>query len=122
MTGARSTAQWLNFGGVVLLAGVILAWQAFDTWPGGSWWGAWLLGVPLAFVAAMHLSRRRSATFWAGVLALLTFSHGVMEAWASPPARLPALAEVLLSVAIVLSASWDGLRARALRGRTPPAV
>jgi uncharacterized membrane protein len=117
-----STARRAGFALVLALAALTLAWQVFDLWPGGSTVAALMLGLPIAAVLGLHVAGRRSATFWSGVLALFAFSHGVMEAWAEAAARTPALAEIAISVALVLAASWDGLRARASRRRPPPAV
>jgi uncharacterized membrane protein len=65
------------------------------------------------FLLALALLRGRArAGFWAGLLALLWFSHGVMVAWSRPHERAFALAEVGLSLAIVFAASLPGLRAR----------
>lgn len=61
--------------------------------------------------------RRPSALFWGGVGALFAFCHGVMEAWTSPAARLPALLEVVLSLAIIFGSSWDGMRKRLAKKR-----
>ncbi|HZX79071.1 DUF2069 domain-containing protein [Lysobacter sp.] len=71
---------------------------------------------PLALAAAA-LRGKRSASFWAGVLALAWFSHGVMVAYTRPDERGFALAEVVLSIVIVFAASLPGLRARF--GRKP---
>jgi uncharacterized membrane protein len=54
----------------------------------------------------------RQAVFWSGVLGLGWFSHGVMVAWAHPGQRMPGLMAIVLSIAIILVASWPGLRAR----------
>jgi uncharacterized membrane protein len=35
---------------------------------------------------------------WAGLLLMLYFTIGVMEAWSNPPQRLPALVQVTLAV------------------------
>ncbi len=40
------------------------------------------------------------------LVALGYFSHGVMEAWANAEARVPALIEVALSLAVVGFAGW----------------
>ncbi|MGY0613313.1 MULTISPECIES: DUF2069 domain-containing protein [unclassified Luteimonas] len=58
------------------------------------------------------LARRRTAPFWAGVLALGWFCHGVMLAWERPGDRAWALGEVLLALGIVFAANWPGLSAR----------
>jgi uncharacterized membrane protein len=52
------------------------------------------------------------AGFFAGVFALLWFSHGVMVAWSEPGQRLPAFVEIALALAIVYASSIDGIRAR----------
>ncbi|MEE7548878.1 DUF2069 domain-containing protein, partial [Xanthomonas sp. Kuri4-1] len=46
----------------------------------------------LAVLAPWH----RQARFWAGVLALGWFSHGVMSAWSHPPTRTLAWLEIAL--------------------------
>ena len=66
---------------------------------------------PLACALACLRGGARAA-FWAGLLALLWFSHGVMVAWTRAPERGFALAAVALSVAVVLAASVPGLRRR----------
>ncbi|KAA2284168.1 DUF2069 domain-containing protein [Arenimonas fontis] len=83
-----------------------------------AWLAAGLHMSPMLPALLLLLARRPAAFFWGAVAALLLFSHGVMEAWASPTARVPALAEAALAAALVLAASWDGLRARAA-GRAP---
>ena len=57
------------------------------------------------------------AGFFAGVSALLWFSHGVMTAWVQPAQRGFAIAAIALSLAVVYAASIDGLRARFGRKR-----
>lgn len=79
------------------------------------WWLAGFLALPLLAVLALHLRGWRAAGFWAGVLALGYFCIGVMEAWTLPSARLPAMLQTLLSAALVLACSWDGMRARFAR-------
>ena len=50
--------------------------------------------------------------FWAGVLGLFWFSHGVMVAWSRPDDGGYAWAEIVLALGIIASANWPGLRAR----------
>jgi uncharacterized membrane protein len=57
------------------------------------------------------------AAFWAGVLGLFWFCHGVMLAWERAGERGYALAEIALALAIIVAASWPGLRARFGRKR-----
>jgi uncharacterized membrane protein len=88
-------------------------------WFGGTLSGAAPQWVALAVFAlpplllALALPRYGArAAFWAGVVALLWFSHGVMVAWTRAPERWPALAEVALALVVVFAASIPGLRAR----------
>jgi len=67
---------------------------------------------PLALAVALLRGGGPRVGFWAGVLALMWFSHGVMVAWTRVPERGFALAAVVLALAIVLAASLPGLRAR----------
>lgn len=52
------------------------------------------------------------ASFWAGVLGLFWFCHGVMEAYTLPAVRGYALAEVALAIVVVVASSWPGVSAR----------
>lgn len=52
------------------------------------------------------------AAFWAGVLGLFWFCHGVMEAYTLVADRAYALAEVVLAIIIVIASSWPGVSAR----------
>jgi uncharacterized membrane protein len=58
------------------------------------------------------------AAFWSGVLGLFWFCHGVMLAWERAAGRGHALAEIALALAIIVAASWPGLRARFGKGRS----
>ena len=71
-----------------------------------------VFALPAAALAVAALSGAARAGFWAGVVALAWFSHGVMVAWTRAPERGFALVEVVLAVLIVLAASVPGLRAR----------
>ncbi|MCW5580134.1 MAG: DUF2069 domain-containing protein [Luteimonas sp.] len=67
--------------------------------------------LPVALLPGALAGSARAA-FWAGVLGLLLFCHGVMIAWSEPAERMPALAATALSVALVFASSWPGLRTR----------
>jgi uncharacterized membrane protein len=71
-----------------------------------------LLSLPLVLLGVGLALGRPSARFWSGVAALFYFCHGIAEAWAIPESRMEGLAETLLSVALVVASSWDGLQAR----------
>jgi uncharacterized membrane protein len=90
-----------------------------------AWWfrddaqrmAAWLvLVLPPLLLAPGVLAGGRLSRFWAGVLALLWFCHGVMEAWSETATRMPALLLVALSLVVVFSVSWPALQSR-LGGR-----
>jgi uncharacterized membrane protein len=76
-------------------------------------WAALLVfaGPPLLLALGAWRGGSRAA-FWAGVLALAWFSHGVMVAWSRPPERELALVEIALALVVVFAASLPGLRAR----------
>ncbi|WP_313318346.1 DUF2069 domain-containing protein [Stenotrophomonas sp.] len=91
------------------------------------WWfraDRHLVAVLLVFVAPPVLlllgvlAQRASARFWAGVLALFWFSHGVMSAWSHRDTALYAWAEIALALLIVALVSVPGMRARFARGKT----
>lgn len=56
-----------------------------------------LLLLPLLFPLRGLLHGRRYTYSWSGFLALLYFTHGVVEAWTSAPARPLGLLEVCLT-------------------------
>jgi len=79
------------------------AWHALLPAPAGS--GSWVLGaiatLPLLLPAlGVWQGSLRSMT-WAGYLVMLYLVIGVMEAWANPAQRLPALLQVFLVAVFV---------------------
>lgn len=98
----------------VLLAALIALAALYAAWFGGLGDIAALVifGVPPLLFAIGTMLRMPRAPFWAAVLALMWFSHGIMVAWTRPPERGYALAEVALSLVVVFAASLPGLRAR----------
>jgi uncharacterized membrane protein len=69
--------------------------------------------LPPLLLAVFAALGSRHARFWAGVLALLWFSQGVMIAWSEPAQRGYGLAETVLAIGIVFASSAGGLRERA---------
>lgn len=66
---------------------------------------------PLALLLRV-LRGSAKAAFWAGVLALFWFSHGVMVAWSRPAEAGYAWGEIALALLVIFSSSWSGLRKR----------
>ena len=77
-----------------------------------------VFGLPPALLALAVRRAGARPAFFAGVLALFWFSHGVMVAWTRPPERPYATLEIVLALAIVALSSIPGLRARF--GARPP--
>ena len=102
---------------IVALFALALCWQLWWFVPARvpAWLAAAIHAAPMLPALVLLLLRRRSAAFWGGLGALFTFSHGVSEAWADRGET--ALTEVALSVALVVAASWGGLRQRFARRR-----
>lgn len=112
----RSRARDLALGLALLLLAALYAWWFRND--------RQLTAVLLVFVAPPLLLlagvalQRASARFWAGVLALFWFSHGVMSAWVHRETVLYAGVEIVLSLLIVALVSVPGMRARFARKRS----
>lgn len=106
-------ARTVLIASLLALAALYVVWFAPRPSP---WDELVVFALPPALLALGVWRGRRQAGFWAGVLALAWFSHGVMVAWSRPGERALALVEVALAVAIVFAASLPGLRAR-FRGK-----
>ncbi len=66
-----------------------------------------LIPLALPLLAIRHPQR---ALFWAGLVSLLYFCHGVMEAWSAPAGRGLALVEIALSVLLIAALGADARR------------
>ena len=71
--------------------------------------------LPLLPGVALFARGHRGAALVGAIAALLYFCHGVMFAMGAPPLRGPAVIEIVLSVLVIVAASWNGLRARFAR-------
>jgi uncharacterized membrane protein len=69
----------------------------------GSAWLAVVAIVPLLLPLRGILQGSLRSMTWAGYLAMLYLVIGVMEAWANPPQRIPALTQVSLVALFVAS-------------------
>jgi uncharacterized membrane protein len=103
MTPATRLLLAALFGLVALYA----FWFAREGWP-----ALLVFAVPPLLLALGAWRGGNRAAFWAGVLALAWFSHGVMVAWSRPLERDLALIETALALVVVFAASVPGLRAR----------
>jgi uncharacterized membrane protein len=78
-------------------------------------WHAWLFppqSMPLAWMLAIcvlplllplfALRNVRRALLWVGILSLFYFCHGVSEAWSSAGERWLAIAEIVLTVSLIV--------------------
>ena len=93
--------------GLFGLAALFLFWFSREGWP-----TLLLFAGPPLLLGLMAWGGGRLAAFWAGVLALAWFSHGVMVAWSRPPEAGLATIEIVLALVVILAASLPGLRAR----------
>ena len=90
-------------GSYLALIATQLLWHAVLPAPAGSG-NAWLalgLALPLLLPLKGVLAGSLRSMTWAGYLALLYLVIGVMEAWANPAQRWPALAQIALVVVFV---------------------
>ena len=71
-----------------------------------------VFALPPLLLALRAAPGARRPTFWAGVLALFWFSHGVMVAWTRPADAGFAWGGILLSLLVIGAGNWPGLRAR----------
>lgn len=95
--------QGLVSGSYLALIVLQPIWHALLQPPGGT--GSWTLAavatIPLLLPLKGLLKGSLRSMTWAGYLVMLYLVIGVMEAWANPPQRVPALAQVLLVVLFV---------------------
>lgn len=90
-------------GSYLALIALQTLWHAALPPPGGagSWKLAMLATMPLLLPLKGLLAGSLRAMTWAGYLVMLYLVVGVMEAWANPEQRVPALAQVVLVIAYV---------------------
>ena len=91
------------------LAVLFAAWFAPEPRP---WASLLVFALPPALLAIGRWRGRPTAGYWASVLGLFWFSHGVMVAYSRPADRWFGLAEVVLALLIIFAASGPGMRAR----------
>ena len=101
--------KWTLATVLVALGAVFAVWFAHDR----HWLASQLVfTAPPLLLALGVVTGRGKAMFWAGVLALFWFSHGVMSAWSHPETAHFAWLELLLALAVIGISSAPGLRRR----------
>lgn len=91
------------------LSGLYVFWFANDPKPLAA---LLIFAVPPVLLALAAWAGSLRAAFWAAVLALAWFSHGVMVAWTRPQESQLASIEIMLALVVVFAASLPGLQAR----------
>lgn len=97
---ARTATQIGAIGLVLLLPAWILWLSPPVNWD--PWFLLALATLPLLPALSGLLSGNIYTHAWSGFIALIYFTHGVVEAWADAGVRLLALAEVVLAVMLWL--------------------
>jgi uncharacterized membrane protein len=101
--------KWTLATVLLALAALFAVWFAHDR----HWLASQLVfTAPPLLLALGVVTGRGKAIFWAGVLALFWFSHGVMSAWSHPETAHFAWLELLLALAVIGVSSAPGLRRR----------
>lgn len=100
--------------GLLALAGLFVAWFAPRPNP---WDELLVFALPPLALAIARWRGRRTAAFWASVLALGWFSHGIMVAWSRPAEAAYAWGEIVLALVVIFAANLPGLSARFTKRR-----
>lgn len=100
--------------GLVAMLLLQVAWHGFLPPPRSALgWSALAIAVlPLLLVLPGAWRAQPNPLFWANLLCLLYFCHGVSEAWTQPAMRGLALLEIAIAVVVVSAYGAFGLRSR----------
>ena len=100
--------------GLLALLALQLLWHGFLPPPRSAMgWSALVVAtLPLLLVLPGAWRARPLPLFWANLLCLAYFCHGVSEAWTQPAMRPWALLETFLAVVVVCAYAVLGLRSR----------
>ena len=108
-TAPGTGASRILIAALAALAALFAAWFAQEPRP---WPSLLVFALPPALLAIGQWRARPTAGYWASVLGLFWFSHGVMVAYSRPADRWYGVAEVALALLIIFAASGPGMRAR----------
>jgi uncharacterized membrane protein len=108
-TTPHTLASRVLIAALAALAVLFTAWFVPTPQP---WVALAVFALPPALLAIGRWRGRRTAGYWASVLALFWFSHGIMVAYSRPAERWFGLAEFVLALVIIFAASGPGMRAR----------
>ena len=100
--------------GLLALLALQIVWHGLSPMPRSPLgWSALAAAVlPLLLVLPGAWRARPAPLFWANLLCLLYFCHGVSEAWTAPDMRGWAFVEIALSVIVVGAYGAFGLNSR----------
>ena len=106
------TPERIGVGAWVALVVLQIAWYLVIAPPAaGSRWLALALTLPALLLPLLALRTGVArALFWVAFVALFYFCHGVVAAWTSPAARVPAIIECVLCVVSILAIGAIGKR------------
>ena len=114
-TPARPPFSRTLVAALIALAVLYAVWFA----PARDWAALVVFALPPLALGIAAMLRSRTAAFWASVLALAWFSHGIMASWTRPSELAFGLLETLLALVVVFAANLPGLRARFAKKRPP---
>ncbi len=106
------TPERVGVGAWIALVALQFAWYLVIAPPtAGSPWLAIALTLPALLLPLLALRTGVArALFWVAFVALFYFCHGVVAAWTSPAARIPAIIECVLCVVSILAIGAIGKR------------
>jgi uncharacterized membrane protein len=102
------TAQRIGFACWAALIALHTLWLTWWAPPANGAIGIALAVALIPLLLPLLLLNRQPARalLWVGILCLFYFCHGIAAAWGEPRARVPALLEIVLCVALIGALGW----------------
>ncbi len=109
MNPARNLALRIGAIALVALALLQIVWHVWLAPPAtGQLWPTLTLAIaPLLPGLWVCWGNLRRGVLIGGIVCLFYFCHGVSAAYGNPAVRLPALAEILLTLIVIGASGWD---------------